>query len=126
MNSRELILLIVGTVYVWIIYSCVSISGAYLASNDSINVLNILYWMIILRNAGNLTMLLFVQRPSHIKFNRESFTITFIPCLSAIGWFCYFRLVKFGELSIISPLISLYILIPIIIATIARKKNLLN
>jgi len=56
-------------------------------------------------------------------FNGSSIIIGIIPTLAIIGWYCYFRLLSNGDMSVISPLIGLYVLIPIIIATIIRKKK---
>ena len=130
MTPKELLALIFGTIYVWVIYSFVSISGAYLTRNKSVDALNLMFWMFAFRTLGAIIMLCFVARHDFINnnlnlinLNRETLVITLIPFLSIVGWYCYFRLVQFGEMSIISPIISIYVLIPIIIAMIIRKKK---
>jgi drug/metabolite transporter (DMT)-like permease len=131
MTPKELLILIFGTTYIWVVDSAVLISGSHLTQTYSIHPAIILFWLYVTRIVGYFVTLCIyawqdfikLKKPKTINFNKECLVISSLPYVGIVGWYCYFRLVKFGEMSIISPIISVYILIPIIIAMIIRKKK---
>lgn len=121
-------ILLCGMVYTISIYGTATIIGSIIQKNDK-DVFITMYWMILFRFLGELmmifSMLLYKKyKKEEIilhKIEKTTICTSLLPLLSLTGWFGYFNLITYGEISIVKPFINLYIIIPIIISTIIKK-----
>jgi len=127
-KNLNIITLIFGILFIWFTYGSTSITGSLILTNEIVNNFDLIYWMALARLSGNIitmSILYFLDKGSkkEIKMNKYSIIAMILPLFGLLGWFFFLRLLRYGDISIINPFINLYIIIPIILATILQGKK---
>ena len=108
----------------WAVYGTTSFVGG-LASKHVQNPFVVLYCMLLGRVTGGLVAcgIAFVRTLREgesrvLTLPRVAIVPFLLPAVGNVGWVTYFLLTRGGEVSLVAPLMSLYIAIPVTFATV--------
>lgn len=122
------ILLFFGILFIWITYGSNSIASNVLQIYENANSYDILLWISSWRFIGNICAMILLycidkKSKDTVVLNKISIVSMMLPLAGQIGWFCFLRLLNYGEISLINPLTNLYIIVPIVVSTLVQKKK---
>lgn len=129
MQARHVALLALA----WAVYGCTSFVGGLVASrHTSLSPLLILYWMLLGRTAG--TVLAAVCACVYTQTTTTTRGLThltrwhfiapsILPLIGNVGWVSYFVLSRSQNVSVLMPLLSIYIVIPLAYSLVSRRET---
>jgi uncharacterized membrane protein len=126
MHVTHIVLLAVA----WAVYGGTSFVGGLTAqrTRDTASVIVILYWMLLGRLAGTAAATAwcwaFVRggRPTVAGLTRtQVLAPVLLPTVGNVGWVTYFVLSGAGNVSVVMPLLSTYIIVPVAYSMVVRR-----
>lgn len=109
-----------GLVYTWVVYGGVAFVGGKAAK--TLPAAHVMFGLVLGRLVGGGLMAFCLRRQIEpLQMTRAAATAFLLPAVGNIGWLAYYTLARRGQLSVIMPMLSLYVLVPLVFSLITRR-----